>query len=58
MTPNQHAERAERIIRTQVLMFALAIAGGKEKDMRDARAILKEAIVIALDEAAGVRPNG
>lgn len=55
---NHHAERAESIIKVQGLTFALAVASKDAQNMRDARDVLKRAIVRALDEAAKVRPNG
>lgn len=58
VTPNHHVERAEGIIRLYGLTFALAVAIGKEGEIKKARALLKDAIVRALDEAAKVRPNG
>jgi hypothetical protein len=53
------AETAERIIKTEGCMFALAVAnvaasspsGSKIADLHEARAYLKEAIVKALEEA-------
>jgi hypothetical protein len=44
--------RAERIIRCQGLMFALAMVGNKEDDTREARKMLKDAIIEALIEAS------
>lgn len=44
----RHEEAAERIIMCAGLTFALAAGGGKEGDLREARAILKAAICQAL----------
>jgi hypothetical protein len=45
---------AERIIVEEGLTFALAAGNGKEGDLRTARQLLKNAIVRALKQAAGV----
>ena len=48
-------ERAEGIIRLQGLTFALAMKAGNQKDMREARAMLKQAIMDAFVEIASSR---
>jgi hypothetical protein len=45
-------EKAERIIKSEGLTFALAFRVGTDDDMREARAMLKAAIVKALIGAA------
>ena len=45
----RHDEAAERIIKNEGLAFALASKVGKEGDLREARGLLKTAIIKALE---------
>jgi hypothetical protein len=46
----RHEQLAEKIITAGGLVFALASSVGKEGDLREARRLLKDAIVRALED--------
>lgn len=46
----RHQERAEAIVVAEGLTFALAVQAGTRADLREARSLLKAAIVHALGE--------
>lgn len=55
---NEFEATAEHIIRLQGFIFSLASKVGKESDLREARELLKQAIVKALADVAAAAKEG